>query len=262
MSLSVRSAFTASESVVINWTASTNATKYGLSVWRDGNLIFDSYVTGRSKNIGALPTGSYRVAMKPYNASGGGPNSNVVDFKVIAPAPSQPVALPTSTQNGFSILPSIKQVIQQWAPQYGPNPSYDSRVWGKYDSISYDACGVAAASMALSSLGIDKSPIEICDLNVAAGNNDGSSMACWGKLAPKHTVTATIGSTKDIETALANYKSNPAKYSPPIMYLIPRHFVVVTGEIDGYYLTYDPGYPGVKKLKKPANYSEVHQFSK
>lgn len=156
--------------------------------------------------------------------------------------------------------PSIKHVIQQWFN--GKNPNYNPAVWGKYDSISSTACGVAAASMALSSLGIDKTPIEICDLNVAMGNR-GDFMSCWSQLAPHYQVYITPNSTQDIKVPLANYKNNPYKYSPPIMYLSPAHFVVVTGETDTYYTIYDPGFPEDNRhLNKPVNYTQVGQFSK
>lgn len=92
MTISVKSSFSTSKHVVINWTTSTNATRYGLSVWKypygsDKYLVFDNYVTGNSKDIGLLPAGSYRVNMKPYNGSIGGPNSNTIDFTVSTPAP-------------------------------------------------------------------------------------------------------------------------------------------------------------------------------
>lgn len=98
MNVSVKSSFDAGEDVVINWTTSTNATKYGLSVWKapygnDQYLVWDKYVTGTSMDIGKLPIGNYRVKMRPYNAAGGGTTTNSVDFVVIAP----PVIIPAPT---------------------------------------------------------------------------------------------------------------------------------------------------------------------
>mgnify|MGYP000975984066 CR=1 FL=1 len=98
MTVSVKSIYNVGEDITISWTASTNATKYGLSVWKppysnDSYLVWDNYVTGTSKNIGTLPAGSYRVNMKPYNSSGGGPISNIIDFTV-----KDPVATPTQTK--------------------------------------------------------------------------------------------------------------------------------------------------------------------
>ncbi|WP_207649705.1 hypothetical protein, partial [Desulfosporosinus metallidurans] len=71
--------------IVVNWSASANATKYGLTVWKapyttDQYAVWDNYVTGTSKDIGTLPAGSYLVQMKPYNAAGGGPNTNIASF--------------------------------------------------------------------------------------------------------------------------------------------------------------------------------------
>lgn len=82
------------EHVVINWTPSPNAYKYGLSVWKapynhvyfdDRYLVFDQYVTGTSKDIGMLPVGNYAVNMKPYTPLGGGASSNIVYFTVRRP---------------------------------------------------------------------------------------------------------------------------------------------------------------------------------
>ncbi len=246
-----------------------------LNVGAQFNVANASYPSVQSYHIYDRGNGAYSISLShsgnpdiaiglsstmPYN-------SPLLELKNYAGAGEQwelrPLSVAAAPSNPISTgAYPIKHVIQQWSTFN--NPSYVSSVWGKYDPISYQACGVAAASMALSSLGINKSPIEICDLNVAAGNgNDGSAMACWDKLAPNHVKFVSVGSTNDIDTALTNYKNNPSKYSPPIMYLTPLHFVVITGETSTHYLTYDPGFPEDNRLlRKPTNYSEVHQFSK
>jgi len=124
MTMSAKSTYSTGENITISWTASSNATKYGLSVWKppynsDAYLVWDNFVTGTSKNIGALPAGSYRANMKPYNDAGGGTDSNSIDFTVVAPvvvAPAPipaPIPTPVSTQtptpspNPASASPSI-----------------------------------------------------------------------------------------------------------------------------------------------------------
>lgn len=127
--------YTTAENVVINWTAATNATKYGLSVWKapfgnDKYLVFDQYVTGTSKNIGKLPAGSYRVHMMPYNAAGAGPAGNIIDFKVSNPPtatsptvqPVTPGKMTTSLEkSGFT---TKEHIVIKWttatnATKYG-----------------------------------------------------------------------------------------------------------------------------------------------
>ncbi|OLN25570.1 hypothetical protein DSOL_5290 [Desulfosporosinus metallidurans] len=95
MTLSVNATYKTGEDIVINWAASTNATKYGLTVWKapyttDQYAVWDHYVTGISKDVGALPAGNYCVAMKPYNSAGGGPGSNVAYFSVTTATQSVP----------------------------------------------------------------------------------------------------------------------------------------------------------------------------
>lgn len=146
MTVSVKSTYNVGENITISWTASVNATKYGLSVWKppysnDSYLVWDNYVTGTSKNIGTLPVGTYRVNMKPYNDIGGGPISNIIDFKVVAPvAPTVPGATTVSAKSTFSTGESIKinwtasknatkYGLSVWKPPYG-NDKY--LVWDNF----------------------------------------------------------------------------------------------------------------------------------
>jgi len=156
----------------------------------------------------------------------------------------------------------IRQVIQKWDPElgFGDGKDYDPSVWGQYDNISSSACGVAATSMALSWLGKDVSVQTICELNIKHGAG-ADSMSSWDYLGCKCTRSASEGSTKDIDEALSLFNSYPNTYAPPIMYLTSPHFVVIIGQTDTEYTILDPGYRGVRTLRKPASYSEVKQFS-
>jgi len=129
MTVSVKATFYTNENVVINWTRSTNADKYGLSVWKapygsDQYLVFDQYVRGTSQNIGKLPAGSYCVAMKPYNSAGAGPGSNVIYFKV--------VAVPVTVTSG-PVLPVDKKAGKWYGLTY---PGHD--VYGAYQYSAID----------------------------------------------------------------------------------------------------------------------------
>ena len=99
---SAKPSFSTKEDIVITWTSATNATKYGLSVWKppywvDSSLVFDQYVTGNSKDIGTLPAGNYAVNMKAYNGSTGGQDGNNVYFSVVAPETTPPTTTSNAT---------------------------------------------------------------------------------------------------------------------------------------------------------------------
>lgn len=91
------------DNVIINWTKSSNAEWYGLSVRHspfegDRDLVFNDSVKGLSKNIGKLSAGQYQVKMKPYNKASklGGPVTKPKYFMVVAPASSpKPVTIKT-----------------------------------------------------------------------------------------------------------------------------------------------------------------------
>ena len=92
---SAKASFSTKEDIVITWTSATNATRYGLSVWKppywvDSSLVFDQYVTGNSKDIGTLPAGTYAVNMRAYNGSTGGQDGNNLYFNVVAPETTPP----------------------------------------------------------------------------------------------------------------------------------------------------------------------------
>ena len=77
------------EDIILSWTVSKNAARYGLTIRKapytgDANIVYDNgNLIGNSINIGKLPEGNYRFAMRGYSSSGiGGPVSNIVYFTV------------------------------------------------------------------------------------------------------------------------------------------------------------------------------------
>jgi hypothetical protein len=90
--------------------------------------------------------------------------------------------------------------------------------------------------MALSSLGIDLLPKQIC-VNNLKSNTDPVYMY-WG-----NSGTCTIYSgISNLDACLQKYANDPSKYAPPIMKLPDRqHYVLVTGKNpDGSYNILDP----------------------
>ena len=140
----------------------------------------------------------------------------------------------------------------RYVSAYKKGKQFDKNFW---DSRYVDqGCAIASTSMALSSIGIDKSPKQI----VADGNAEPTTgyMNRW-KIEgtslneiqfPKENRQA-INTTAELDSALKKYYENPEKYAPPITYIRIRsgdetfsHAVVVTGKnADGTYKVADPG---------------------
>lgn len=121
-----------------------------------------------------------------------------------------------------------------------PNsPDYNASYWGGYDPSS--GCAVSCVSMALSSLGIDMLPKDVCNNNLKTGTNP---VYMYWYNSGKCSITS---GTNSLKSALEKYQSDPNKYAPPIIKLPDRqHYVVVTGiNADGSYQTLDP-YSGEK----------------
>lgn len=80
-----KTTYGASERVMIQWTQSAGASKYGLTIVNDGTnqIVFDQYVDGLSKSIGQLPEGRYRFQMAAYNDNGASPLTSMQYFDVI-----------------------------------------------------------------------------------------------------------------------------------------------------------------------------------
>jgi surface antigen len=199
-----KSSYSTTEDVVIKWTTSANATKYGLSVWKapygnDKYLVFDKYVNGTSKNIGKLPAGSYRVNMMPYNASGGGPVGNIIDFTVKAPAvvtPTPSATTPSATRPGSMKVSLFKSTFNTgenipiyWtssknATRYGltvRNAASGKIVWDNY---------VTGNSKKIGSLPAGKYRIKMIPYNGTKAGTVTSAVSFTVK-APAKTVTQT-----------------------------------------------------------------------
>lgn len=95
-----KSNYTTNDNVVLNWTSSSNATEYGLTVKRveDGKTIFNSRLNGSSKNLGCLEAGTYTYVMRGHNANGKGPLTPVKQFTVEA---SNKYNIPEGNGDGY-----------------------------------------------------------------------------------------------------------------------------------------------------------------
>jgi hypothetical protein len=122
--------------------------------------------------------------------------------------------------------PSSIKYVSQIPGDAGYNPAD----WGPYDSSA--GCAVSCVSMALSSIGRDVTPKQICD------NNGGSVYMYWGNSG----IFSQTGGMTSLDDCLQKYSSDPANYAPPIIKLPDRqHYVLITGKNeDGSYTIMDP----------------------
>lgn len=101
-----KSNYSTNEDVIIQWNASSGATKYGLTVVNDltNEIVYDNYVKGTSKNIGKLSAGKYRFQMAAYNNYGSSPITKMSYFSVSdTPNPPQPPAAPPASSTSSNV---------------------------------------------------------------------------------------------------------------------------------------------------------------
>lgn len=124
----------------------------------------------------------------------------------------------------------------RYMSQISSSSYFYSAYWGNWVSQASIECGTCCISMALSYVGINKTPDDILD----AGSGTTYFGSKWGG-ASVYSYTAT-----DIQSAVNNYVNGNGKYSPPIIHLdnysSAGHFVVVIGRVsDDVYQVIDPG---------------------
>lgn len=133
----------------------------------------------------------------------------------------------------------------RYVSQIGGNEFYYEDYWGEYAPYSSGECGTACISMALSYLGIDKTPKELGDYWILKGYTEGVPFSTVFGDVPE----ATGGHSYDFFTAYERYE-NEEGFSPVIIYFTKelnpyqsgnRHFVLVTDFLgDGKYSAVDP----------------------
>lgn len=153
-----------------------------------------------------------------------------------------PIPTPPTNSGGPSgdVRSKVTYVVQRQYPSGYAPPGYNPALWGKYDTNPaeyYDSrwgCGVASTSMALSTLGINLTPVQICDIN-----------AGYDATSPQQMHWADMGnytSQMNLDSALSRISSEIA---PPIIQINGgTHYVLCLGKNpDGSYQILDPGIP-------------------
>ncbi len=122
------------------------------------------------------------------------------------------------------------------------DPAWDASLWSPYERLAVSGCAVACTSMALSCIGINRTPSQI----IAA--QGGSVVMNWGK-HHRYIEYNRI----NIDNAVMSYKTNPRSFAPPIVNVKSKsnggsHYIVVcdyylkNGLV--YFRAIDPAGPG------------------
>lgn len=165
----------------------------------------------------------------------------VISFLVNGSFPS----LAKDIKVNYSYMEDAAPGEVRYVSQIDGNEFYYEDYWGKYAPYSSGECGTACISMALSYLGIDKTPKELGDYWILQGYTEGVPFSTVFGDVPE----ATGGHSYDFFTAYERYE-NEEGVSPVIIYLTKelnpyrsgnRHFVLVTDFLgDGKYSAVDP----------------------
>jgi hypothetical protein len=143
-------------------------------------------------------------------------------FKDMTYGPLPPA--PAVDKQGKAITPLIPNTIR-YVSQITVSTEYNAAYWGDYSSGA--GCAVSCVSMALSSLGVDVLPKQVCDNNLKSGTDP--VYMYWGNSGN----CTTYSGISSLDECLKKYVDDPSKYAPPIIRFPNRqHYVVVIGKND------------------------------
>lgn len=156
----------------------------------------------------------------------------------------------------YSYSSSVAVGTLRYISQLSNSSLFYSSYWGGWASNAGWECGTASISMALSYVGINKTPKNILD----AGNGI-TYFTGWGatRIQPS------------LSTAMSNYLNGNGKYSPPLIhfakgsYSSAGHYVLLIGQVSSSsYLVLDPASDSTWTLSTSHSYysaiDEVHQY--
>lgn len=154
------------------------------------------------------------------------------------------------------------EMRDRYISQTVPNADY----WGEYyydskyykDIVNY-GCFASSISMAISSLGINCLPMDVCRINQAKLEPWNPMLCAYEAVGNNYGLKLT--SPGSLDSALRNYLENPDVYTPPIIRTTgsggsPWHYVVIIGKLeDGSLVARDPA-SGDKIIRA----YEIHQI--
>lgn len=149
-------------------------------------------------------------------------------------SPNSPYALIEYGYSGTVTCGTVRYVSQVSYDSYFYSSYWPSGNFGYYVGAQVE-CGTASMSMALSYIGVNKTPKEILEAN------NGATVFSYGWGGSTYK---SVGASS-LTTAMSNYINGNGKYSPPVIhipgYSAAGHYVVVVGQISsGKYQILDP----------------------
>ncbi|MDO5478310.1 MAG: hypothetical protein Q4G23_04010, partial [Clostridia bacterium] len=155
----------------------------------------------------------------------------------------------------YSYSETVTPGTIRYVSQIRSSDVYYQDYWGRFSPWAHNECGTASVSMALSAIGVAKTPLELGEYWISRGYT-------WGK--PFSTVLndvpgASGGETYDFFGSFERYANGDGSYSPVIIYFTAatnpnrtgnRHFVVVTEKNeDGSFNAVNPSDKATLNLK-------------
>ena len=132
---------------------------------------------------------------------------------------------------------TIRYISQVTSGSHFYSAYWPASSFGSYGSPSSE-CGTASCSMALSYVGINKTPKQILE-----AHNGVTYFSGWGE---------TSYLTPSVSTAMSNYINGNGKYSPPIIHLnnysSGGHYLLLIGQSGTTYQTLDPWENSVTRM--------------
>ncbi len=151
-----------------------------------------------------------------------------------------------SFYGGVELLTVQEPPIPDRIAQFSDDPEWNASLWGQYVSSASKGCAAACAAMALANLNTGVSLQQILATNQEKCGNP--AVCYWLYGVPR----AMTRNKNLLSSWVARYRSNPNKYSPPIVWVSTRdtnssHYILVfkiTGDI---LYAIDPGRNGYDK---------------
>ena len=171
------------------------------------------------------------------------------------------VAVNANVTVDYNYSETVTPGTVRYVSQIRSSNVYYQDYWGRFSPWAHNECGTASVSMALSAIGINKTPLELGEYWISKGYT-------WG--VPFSTVLndvpgASGGETYDFFGSYKKYAEGDGSYSPVVIYFTRatnpnqtgnRHFVVVIGQNeDGTFNAANPSDNNILKLKIEKNTS-------
>ena len=154
----------------------------------------------------------------------------------IMPAGANMVLAADTADISYSYSSSVETGTIRYISQVPGSASFDSRYWGDWEnggpnsSGARSECGTASVSMALSAVGINKTPKDILDAHNGITHWD------WD---------GAVRQYPSLDDGISRYLNSNGKYSPMIVhftagYSSGTHYVLLVGGGNGSYTVLDP----------------------